>query len=43
MENYTAAEAPELTVEAVSGSLGGDSISYQWYADETINGTTKTK
>ena len=40
MENYTAAEAPELTVEAVSGS---DSISYQWYADETINGTTKTK
>lgn len=40
MENYTAAEAPELTVEAVSGS---DSISYQWYADETINGTTKNK
>ena len=43
MENYTAAEAPELTVEAVSGSVGSDSISYQWYADETINGTTKTK
>ena len=43
MENYTAAEAPELTVEAVSGSAGSDSISYQWYADETINGTTKTK
>ena len=40
MENYTAAEAPELTVEAVSGSAGSDSISYQWYADETINGTT---
>ena len=37
MENYTAAEAPELTVKAVSGS---GSISYQWYADETINGTT---
>lgn len=43
MENYTAAEAPELTVKAVSGSAGSDSISYQWYADETINGTTKTK
>ena len=43
MENYTAAEAPELTVEAVSGSAGSDSISYQWYADETINGATKTK
>ena len=43
MENYTAAEAPELTVEAVSGSAGSDSISYQWYADETINGTTKTQ
>ncbi|MEE0106893.1 MAG: MBG domain-containing protein [Lachnospiraceae bacterium] len=43
MENYTAAEAPELTVEAVSGSAGSDSISYQWYADETINGTTKNK
>ena len=40
MENYTAAEAPELTVKAVSDS---GSISYQWYADETINGTTKTK
>ena len=40
MENYTAAEAPELTVKAVSGS---GSISYQWYADETINGTTKNK
>ena len=40
MENYTAAEAPELTVQAVSGS---GSISYQWYADETINGTTTTK
>ena len=37
MENYTAAEAPELTVKAVSGS---GNISYQWYADETINGTT---
>lgn len=37
MENYTASEAPELTVKAESGS---DSISYQWYADETINGTT---
>ena len=37
MENYTAAEAPELTVKAVSDS---GSISYQWYADETINGTT---
>ena len=37
MENYTAAEAPELTVKAESGS---GSISYQWYADETINGTT---
>ncbi len=43
MENYTAAEAPELTVKAESGSAGSDSISYQWYADETINGTTKTK
>lgn len=43
MENYTAAEAPELTVKAVSGSAGSDSISYQWYADETINGTTKNK
>ena len=43
MENYTAAEAPELTVEAVSGSAGSDSIAYQWYADETINGTTKNK
>lgn len=40
MENYTASEAPELTVKAVSGSAGSDSISYQWYADETINGTT---
>lgn len=37
MENYTASEAPELTVKAESGS---GSISYQWYADETINGTT---
>ena len=37
MENYTASEAPELTVKAVSDS---GSISYQWYADETINGTT---
>ena len=37
MENYTAAEAPELTVKAESGS---GSISYQWYADETINGIT---
>ena len=37
MENYTAAEAPELTVKAESGS---GSISYQWYADKTINGTT---
>ena len=27
MENYTAAEAPELTVKAVSGSAGSDSIS----------------
>ena len=43
MENYTAAEAPELTVKAESGSAGSGSISYQWYADETINGTTKTK
>lgn len=41
MENYTASEAPELTVTAESGS---GSISYQWYADETINGiTTKVK
>jgi len=40
VENYTVSEAPELTVKAESGS---DSISYQWYADETINGTTKTK
>ena len=40
MENYTAAEAPELTVKAESGS---GSISYQWYADKTINGTTTTK
>ena len=40
MENYTAAEAPELTVKAVSGSDSSGSISYQWYADETINGTT---
>ena len=40
MENYTAAEAPTLTVKAVSGS---GSISYQWYADETINGKTTTK
>lgn len=40
MENYTASEAPELTVKAESGSAGSDSISYQWYADETINGTT---
>ena len=37
MENYTASEAPELTVKAESGS---GSISYQWYADKTINGTT---
>ena len=37
MENYTASEAPELTVKAESGS---GSISYQWYADETINGIT---
>ena len=37
MENYTTAEAPELTVKAESGS---GSISYQWYADKTINGTT---
>ena len=43
MENYTAAEAPALTVKAESGSAGSGSISYQWYADETINGTTKTK
>ena len=43
MENYTAAEAPVLTVKAVSGSDSSGSISYQWYADETINGTTKTK
>ena len=40
MENYTAAEAPKLTVKAESGS---GSISYQWYADKTINGTTTTK
>ena len=40
MENYTASEAPELTVKAESGS---GSISYQWYADETINGKTTTK
>lgn len=40
MENYTAAEAPELTVKAESGS---GTISYQWYVDETINGTTTTK
>ena len=40
MENYIAAEAPELTVKAVSGSDSSGSISYQWYADETINGTT---
>ena len=40
MENYTASEAPELTVKAVSDSDSSDSISYQWYADETINGTT---
>lgn len=40
MENYTAAEAPELTVKAESGSAGSGSISYQWYADKTINGTT---
>ena len=40
MENYTAAEAPVLTVKAVSDS---GSISYQWYADKTINGTTTTK
>ncbi len=31
MENYTAAEAPKLTVKAESGS---GSISYQWYADK---------
>ena len=37
MENYTAAEAPKLTVIAESGS---GSISYQWYADKTINETT---
>ena len=43
MENYTAAEAPELTVKAVSGSDSSGSISYQWYADKTINGTTTTK
>ena len=44
MENYTAAEAPVLTVKAVSGSDSSGSISYQWYADETINGiTTKVK
>ena len=43
MENYTAAEAPELTVKAISGSAGSGSISYQWYADETINGKTTTK
>ena len=40
MENYTADEAPELTVKAVSGSDSSGSISYQWYADKTINGTT---
>ena len=40
MENYTAAEAPKLTVKAVSGSDSSGSISYQWYADKTINGTT---
>ena len=40
MENYTAAEAPVLTVKAVSGSDSSGSISYQWYADKTINGTT---
>lgn len=40
MENYTAAEAPALTVKAVSGSDSSGSISYQWYADKTINGTT---
>ena len=40
MENYTAAEAPELTVKAESGSASSGSISYQWYADKTINGTT---
>lgn len=40
MENYTAAEAPKLTVKAVSDS---GNISYQWYADETINGKTTTK
>ena len=40
MENYTASEAPELTVKAVSDS---DPISYQWYADKTINGKTTTK
>ena len=43
MENYTAAEAPELTVKAVSGSDSSGSISYQWYTDKTINGTTTTK
>ena len=43
MENYTAAEAPVLTVKAVSGSDSSGSISYQWYADKTINGTTTTK
>ena len=40
MENYTASEAPVLTVKAVSGSDSSGSISYQWYADKTINGTT---
>ena len=40
MENYTAAEAPALTVKAVSGSDSSGTISYQWYADKTINGTT---
>ena len=40
MENYTAEEAPKLTVKAVTGS-DSSSISYQWYADKTINGTTE--
>ena len=44
MENYTVAEAPVLTVKAVSDSDSSGSISYQWYADKTINGiTTKVK
>lgn len=50
VENYTAAEAPELTVKAAysndssdssnSSTGSGSEISYQWYVNKTVDGTT---